>query len=203
MSRVGKIMIYLAVVLIIIMPINASATIDSFSELSGSPQSGKVKIELGSFKNEDGRFVTHPKKLRMTVGETSSYIPVIKNIGEKCNLRIKLYAKSGDESIDIMKYCFGFEDDWILDEGWFYYKKELDKDETIKICDGFYFPDEWKWRACNVLDVTVEAEAIADEDVRGVKTGDRYQMKMLMAILLIASLTTGLLLVRGGKNYGR
>ena len=97
-----------------------------------------------------------------------------------------------------MKYCYGWEDNWIKKDGWFYYKKPFEKNESVEICKGFYFPDEWQWRVCNVMGITVDAEAVADEpeNIGIVKTGDDSNM----IIWLLAGLSAAAILIITGRK---
>ena len=133
---------------------------------------------------------------RIRAGDETSYIPVITNEGSECSLRLKIYAKTENQDINILKYCYGWEDNWIKKDGWFYYKKPFEKNESVEICRGFYFPDEWQWRVCNVMSITVDAEAVADEpeNIGIVKTGDETDIGLLLLILgasLLAVIITG------------
>lgn len=161
-------------IMICLSAVNAYAASSDFSSLHGEPKSGTVDIEVESYRDDDGKLERCPDIVRIKAGDNTSYIPVIVNRGSECNLRIRVYAGAGEQRINILKYCYGFEDSWIYEGGWFYYRKAFEINERARICDGFYFPDEWKWRQCNVLDITVEAEAVSDEDMpeSAVRTGD-------------------------------
>ena len=174
----------------------AFAAPSDFEDLTGEGKSGKVKISVTSYQEKDGDLVRVPELVRIRAGDETSYIPVITNEGSECSLRLRIYAKTENEDIDILKYCYGWEDNWIKKDGWFYYKKPFEKNESVEICKGFYFPDEWQWRVCNVMSITVDAEAVADEpeNVGIVKTGDETDIGLLLLILgasLLIVLITG------------
>lgn len=163
----------------------AFAAPSDFEDLTGEGKSGKVKISVTSYQEKDGKFIQVPELVRIRAGDETSYIPVITNEGSECSLRLKVYAKTEHQDIDILKYCYGWEDNWIKKDGWFYYKKPFEKNESVEICRGFYFPDEWQWRVCNVMGITVDAEAVADEpeNIGIVKTGDETDIELLLLIL--------------------
>ena len=174
----------------------AFAAPSDFEDLTGEGKSGKVKISVTSYQEKDGDLVRVPELVRIRAGDETSYIPVITNEGSECSLRLRIYAKTEKQDIDILKYCYGWEDNWIKKDGWFYYKKPFEKNESVEICRGFYFPDEWQWRVCNVMSITVDAEAVADEpeNIGIVKTGDETDIELLLLILganLLIVLITG------------
>lgn len=174
----------------------AFAAPSDFEDLTGEGKSGKVKISVTSYQEKDGDLVRVPELVRIRAGDETSYIPVITNEGSECSLRLRIYAKTEKQDIDILKYCYGWEDNWIKKDGWFYYKKPFEKNESVEICRGFYFPDEWQWRVCNVMGITVDAEAVADEpeNIGIVKTGDETDIELLLLILgasLLIVLITG------------
>lgn len=174
----------------------AFAAPSDFENLTGEGKSGKVKISVTSYQEKDGDLVRVPELVRIRAGDETSYIPVITNEGSECSLRLKIYAKTENQDINILKYCYGWEDNWIKKDGWFYYKKPFEKNESVEICRGFYFPDEWQWRVCNVMSITVDAEAVADEpeNIGIVKTGDETDIGLLLLILgasLLAVIITG------------
>ena len=174
----------------------AFAAPSDFEDLTGEGKSGKVKISVTSYQEKDGDLVRVPELVRIRAGDETSYIPVITNEGSECSLRLRIYAKTEKQDIDILKYCYGWEDNWIKKDGWFYYKKPFEKNESVEICKGFYFPDEWQWRVCNVMGITVDAEAVADEpeNIGIVKTGDETDIGLLLLILgasLLIVLITG------------
>lgn len=166
----------------------ALATAFDFENLSGSERSGKVKISVESYQEKDGALVETPALVRIKAGDKISYIPVITNLGSECNLRLRIYAKTETRSINILRYCYGWEDNWIKKNGWFYYRKPFEERESVEICRGFDFPDEWKWREENVLDVTVEAEAVADESPADgiIRTGDDSRLGLWIAAGVIS-----------------
>ena len=174
----------------------AFAAPSDFENLTGEGRSGKVNISVTSYQEKDGELVTVPELVRIRAGDETSYIPVITNEGSECSLRLRVYAKTEKQDINILKYCYGWEDNWIKKDGWFYYKKPFEKNESVEICKGFYFPDEWQCRVSNVMGITVDAEAVADEpeNIGIVKTGDETDIELLLLILgasLLIVLITG------------
>ena len=178
---------------------SAFAAPSDFEDLTGEGKSGKVKISVTSYQEKDGDLVRVPELVRIRAGDETSYIPVITNEGSECSLRLRVYAKTEHQDINILKYCYGWEDNWIKKDGWFYYKKPFEKNESVEICKGFYFPDEWQWRVCNVMGITVDAEAVADEpeNIGIVKTGDDSNM---IIWLLLALSAAAILIITGRKR---
>lgn len=165
-----------------------AASLD-FENLSGSAREGKVKISVESFQETDGRRYETPELVRIKAGDKTSYIPVITNKGSECKLRLRVFAKTETQKINILKYCYGWEDNWTYKDDWFYYKKPFEENERVEICQGFDFPQEWQWRVSNVMGITVEAEAVADEEpgsVGAVKTGDDTEI-WIWALITAAS----------------
>ena len=177
----------------------AFAAPSDFEDLTGEGKSGKVKISVTSYQEKDGKLVRVPKLVRIRAGDETSYIPVITNEGSECSLRLRIYAKTENQDINILKYCYGWEDNWIKKDGWFYYKKPFEKNESVEICKGFYFPAEWQWRVCNVMGITVDAEAVADEpeNIGIVKTGDDSNM---IIWLLLGISAAAILIITGRKR---
>ena len=166
-----------------------------FDDLHGTPKSEKVDIDVESYRDNDGNLEKIPELVRIKAGDDTSYIPVIVNKGIACNLRIRVYANTGKKKIDILKYCYGFEDNWSYEDGWFYCRERFEKNERIRICEGFFFPDEWEWRKCNLLDITVEAEAVADEDMPDtVATGDGSRPPLIYGCIALVSIFTALMI---------
>ena len=122
----------------------AFAAPSDFEDLTGEGKSGKVKISVTSYQEKGGDLVRVPELVRIRAGDETSYIPVITNEGSECSLRLRMYAKTEHQDINILKYCYGWEDNWIKKDGWFYYRKPFEKNESVEICRGFYFPDEWQ-----------------------------------------------------------
>ena len=167
----------------------AFAAPSDFEDLTGEGKSGKVKISVTSYQEKDGELILVPELVRIRAGDETSYIPVITNEGSECSLRLRVYAKTEKQDIDILKYCYGWEDNWTYKDDWFYYKKPFEENESVEICQGFDFPQEWQWRVSNVMGITVEAEAVADEEpgsVGAVKTGDDTEI-WIWALITAAS----------------
>lgn len=196
-KRMRRGLIIVSVFLIALGSIQAAYGAPSdFNNLKGKETAGKVKISVESYQEVNGQLVSTPGMVRIKVGDDTSYIPVITNNGSDCNLRLRVYANTGDKSINILKYCYGWQDNWTMKDNWFYYKKQFEKDESVEICRGFKFPDEWQWRECNIMGITVEAEAVADEDAamgRIVKTGDNTHASLLVALMLLSLAGVGIL----------
>ena len=177
----------------------ALAAASDFEDLNGTARSGKVKISVESYQEKDGALVETPELVRIKAGDKTSYVPVITNLGSECSLRLRVYAKTKNQDINILKYCYGWEDNWIKKDGWFYYRKPFEKNESVEICKGFYFPDEWQWRVCNVMGITVDAEAVADEpdNIGIVKTGEDSNM---IIWLLLGISAAAILIITGRKR---
>lgn len=167
---------FLAVFMMLSGVVSVSADTSIWDHLKGSPKKDKnVSVEVKTYhQDKDGNLTELPGLLRIWEGDDTSYIPVIKNTGKKSDLRIRLYAKSGDKKVNILKWCYGYEDTWTYKkDGWFYLKKPFDAGQEYLICKGFHFPADWDYAENNILDVTVEAEAVQQEpDKDGVDTGD-------------------------------
>lgn len=191
-----------------LIPYNVFAAPKDFEDLHGKPRfnTEKVKIEAGSYHDVDGdgNLETLPNLVRIHAGDKTSYIPYIKNIGDTCNLRIKMYADAGGDTVEILKYAQGFQDDWIEKDGWFYYKKPFNKNEVVTVCTSFLFPEDWKYWEHNILDVTVDAEAVADENMpvsTGVATGDeRKDVIIFGGLALIIMVLTVALIAKAMKK---
>lgn len=172
-----------------------------FDGLHGTPKSEKVDIEVESYRDNDGNLEKTPELVRIKAGDDTSYIPVIVNKGIACNLRIRVQANTGKKKINILKYCYGFEDNWSYEDGWFYCRQRFEKDKRIRICEGFHFPDEWEWRKCNLLDITVEAEAVADEDMPdAVTTGDDSRSILIYGCIALVSIFTAFMVYFRGRK---
>ena len=203
-TKPGKSIRWSALLLVIFIAMSlmvrpAFAAPSDFEELTGEGKSGKVNISVTSYQEKDGDLVRVPELVRIRAGDETSFIPVITNEGSECSLRLKVYAKTEHQNINILKYCYGWEDNWIKKDGWFYYKKPFEKNESVEICKGFYFPDEWQWRVCNIMSITVEAEAVADEpeNIGIVKTGDDSNM---IIWLLLGISAAAILIITGRKR---
>ena len=114
----------------------AFAAPSDFEDLTGEGKSGKVKISVTSYQEKGGDLVRVPELVRIRAGDETSYIPVITNEGSECSLRLRVYAKTENQDINILKYCYGWEDNWIKKDGWFYYRKPFEKNESVEICRG-------------------------------------------------------------------
>lgn len=207
MNRVCKYVSRLPVILAVFLMIfcmnadSALAAASDFENLIGAERSGKVNISVESYQEKDGALYKTPKLVLIKAGDKTSYIPVITNLGSECNLRLRVYAKTETRSINILRYCYGWEDNWIFKDGWFYYRKPFEERESVEICRGFDFPNEWKWRVENVMDVTVEAEAVADEHPADgiIRTGDDSRMGLWIAAGLISF---AIIIAAGRRKYG-
>ena len=194
MNRVCKYVSRLPVILAVFLMLfcmnadSALAAASDFENLIGAERSGKVNISVESYQEKDGVLYKTPELVLIKAGDKTSYIPVITNLGSECSLRLRVYAKTETRSINILRYCYGWEDNWIFKDGWFYYRKPFEERESVEICRGFDFPNEWKWRVENVMDVTVEAEAVADEHPADgiIRTGDDSRMGLWIAAGLIS-----------------
>lgn len=177
------------------------------NKLYGTAKYEKVDIELETYLMEDGRLVAIEDPTRIRAGDNTAYVPYIINIGEECNLRIRVYANTQKQkNINILKYCYGYQNKWISKNGWFYLKPKFEKHAKIKLCDGFNFPDDWKWQeeGNNLLSITIEAEAVNDEDIPP-QTGDHTVLVMYL-LTLTASLVMIILMLtkndKGADYYG-
>ena len=194
MNRVCKYVSRLPVILAVFLMLfcmnadSALAAASDFENLIGAERSGKVNISVESYQEKDGALYKTPELVLIKAGDKTSYVPVITNLGSECSLRLRVYAKTKNQDINILKYCYGWEDNWIKKDGWFYYRKPFEENESVAICRGFDFPSDWKWRESNVLDVTVEAEAVADEPAAHgvVRTGDDSRMGVWIAAGVIS-----------------
>lgn len=194
MNRVCKYVSRLPVILAVFLMLfcmnadSALAAASDFENLSGAEKSGKVSISVESYQEKEGVLYKAPNLVRIKAGDKTSYVPVIRNIGSECSLRLRVYAKTEKGSINILSCCYGWEDNWIKKDGWFYYRKPFEENESVAICKGFDFPSDWKWRESNVLEVTVEAEAVADEPAADgvVRTGDDSRMGLWIAAGVIS-----------------
>lgn len=192
-----------AIFIILSLGVQSSyAAASDFAGLKGEGKSGKVKISVHSYQEKDGIKYGTPELVRIKAGERTSYVPVITNKGEACSLRLRVYAKTRTQNINILKYCYGWEDKWIYKDDWFYYKKTFDKGESVEICQGFDFPTEWKWRISNVMGITVDAEAVADEPVspETVRTGDESNLKLWAGLVAGSVLALSILWRRRRSN---
>ena len=179
--------VFFIVISIICQPSFAASK--DFEDLSGNGKSGKVNISVKTYQQKDGKIYKAPSLVKIKAGDKTSYIPVITNEGSKCELRLRVYAKTKTQNINILKYCYGWEDNWDFKKGWFYYKKTFEENESVEICQGFNFPDEWQWKVSNILGITIEAEAIADEPTqRIIKTGDDENILIWIAAALTSAL---------------
>lgn len=179
------------------------AAIWNKNELIGKPRHEKVDIELESYLLKDGKLTLVNDPTMIKAGEDTAYVPYIVNIGDKCNLRIRMFANTQKQKkINILKYCYGKNDSWIVSDGWFYLKTKFSSNAKIKICDGFKFPDEWNWkeRENNILNITIEAEAVADEDMPP-KTGDHNALYLYIGLAVISTISLLLILLNRRRRY--
>lgn len=210
-NKVSRWLIVISVFFIAFASAGSTFAAPSFDNLKGSAHKGKVKISVESFQEKDGALKKVKGVVRIKEGSDTSYIPIITNKGDECNLRLRIYARNGEKKINIVKYCYGFEGSWIRKDGWFYYKKAFEKNESTQICSGFHFPAEWKAKECNLLSITVDAEAVADEDLPNdnnkgsdsfhtPKTGDDSKLPLYLIALILSLI--GILITRRKKNGG-
>lgn len=193
----------LTVLIASLVILSASVTVSHASiwdHLTGTPKKSKqVSVEVKTFRvtnTEDGNKTKTMEELpglsRIKAGDDSSYMPVIKNTGNTCDLRIRLYANAGEDKVNILKYCYGYQGSWEYKDGWFYLKEPFKKDRSYTICDGFHFPEDWNYRENNRLDVTVEAEAVQQEPkTAAVATGDTKNLMISMLVFLLAGTACG------------
>lgn len=177
----NKMLLCLLTLLVICISVTSAFAGTAWDSLKGSPKKDKsVSVEVKTYtKTDDGKLKLLPDLSRIKAGDDTTYIPVIKNTGNTSNLRIRLYAKNGNKQINILKYCYGYEGEWDKKDGWFYLKTPFKAGGEYRICEGFHFPEDWNWQENNILDVTVDAEAVQDEPakedahkVTSVLTGD-------------------------------
>lgn len=174
-----------------------------WNSLKGEPKKSKnVSIEVSTLHvKENGEVEKIPGLVRIGEGDDTSYIPIIKNIGKTCHLRMRLYAYAGDKKIDIPKYCYGFEKRWDKKDGWYYLKTPFAKNTEYAICDGFHFPKEWDYKDHNRLDVTIEAEAVQNEN-NVTPTGDNKEIYVYLIFsgIVIIALTVAVYQKRKQRN---
>lgn len=121
---------------------------------------GGINIEIRNYTIKNGQETLLDNESVVDVDKNVSYIPRLINQGEPCYLRIKLMAEVNETNIDIGKYLYGIDDDFVVRQGYLYYTDVLNNKECISICEGFEVPEEWDYKTDNNLKVNVKADAL-------------------------------------------
>ena len=185
-----RLTILLTLAVFLLTGVSAYAEPADFGSLSGKPSKGALDISVETFQDIGGTLIETPGMVRIRAGEKTSYIPIITNNGQTAPMRLRIFAQTKSQKVNILKYCYGMTDVWDYRDGWFYYKGKFHHGDSVQICKGFAFPDEWRWRESNVLGITIEAEVVADEGgssktFHSPKTGD--DTELLPYVLAVAS----------------
>ena len=184
-----RLTILLALAVFLLTGMSAYAVPDDFGNLNGKPSKGALDISVETFQDIGGTLIETPGMVRIRAGEKTSYIPIITNNGQTAPMRLRIFAQTKSQKVNILKYCYGMTDVWDYRDGWFYYRGKFHRGDSVQICKGFAFPDEWRWRESNVLGITIEAEVVADDGggktFHSPKTGD--DSNLLPYVLAVAA----------------
>ena len=106
----------------------------------GKLYSGGVDIEVKTYElNNTNNIEELDDESKVMPADVLSVIPIIKNNGEKCYIRIKFFYIN--ENIDATDYITGFSFNWIKRGDYYYYPKALNKGESIKVFDTIKIPE--------------------------------------------------------------
>lgn len=146
---------------------------------------GKVDIQLKEYTvDEKGREIPWKNPEHTLPGQEIIKIPRVTNLESACEIRAKIEMTMEKDvefpvTPDLLK---GMPKEWEKEEdGYYYYRKKLQKGESVDIFTGFTIPEQWdtrydakgeieKYYTENRIDVVVTVEAIGTEDWEGEKT---------------------------------
>ena len=175
---------------------------------------GKVDIELKEYTvDEKGKEIPWKNPEHTLPGQEIIKIPRITNLESTCEIRAKIeMTMEKDVEIPVTeKLLKGMPKEWEKEaDGYYYYRKKLQKGESVDLFTGFTIPETWdtrydtegaieKYYTENRIDVVVTVEAIGTEDwegektvVHSPKTGDRNRFWLFAGL---AGLSEGLFLL--------
>lgn len=126
---------------------------------NGQLYSGGVDIEIKTYRlNNENTEIESEYERKVRPAEVLSVIPRIRNNGEKCYIRAKMFYINN--SIDIQKYIKGFSTNWIKRGDYYYYAKPLNENVSIKMFDTLEIPENIRAITSSrrlKLEITVEA----------------------------------------------
>lgn len=141
----------------------------SFTQISENQLgTGYVDIGIQTYKlNNENIEILYDDKKEKTVFPSSiiSFIPKIKNSGENCYLRVKIFYINND--INAENYILGISNDWEKNENYFYYKKILKSKESAKLFDTITIPK-------NINEITT------DKKIKLIITAEAIQEKIFV-----------------------
>ncbi len=168
MKRKSLISLLLAALLLLTMPLTATAQADSTVNTGAAIKKADkeapiVDIEIREYMQKDGALVPFKDQFDLLPGQNVSKIVRIYNLGDECFIRLKYSFDKLGELLDDTIY--GISDKWVYfpDDGKWYYTKTLKTGEYAEFFKGFVIPSDFKNDMSEAdFAITIEAEAAAD-----------------------------------------
>lgn len=160
-----KLMVSAALMMTVITGTLAYASYVSSAKVENNFSSGDIDIEAECFREQDGELVTAEALVVSDADNVISYIPRITNKAETSYIRVRLEAESAGDDIDLSKHLYGVDGRWKEAGGYIYCTEKLGHDETVELCRGFEFPDDWDYRKENRMSVRLIADAVQAENI--------------------------------------
>lgn len=126
---------------------------------NGQLYSGGVDIDVTMYKlTSENVEVVSVDERKVIPAQVVSVIPKVKNNGEKCYIRAKIFYINN--SVEPSKYINSISNDWIKRGDYYYFARPLKEDVSIKMFDTVKIPENIQEITSSkrlVLEVTVEA----------------------------------------------
>lgn len=125
---------------------------------------GLVDIDLSEYEKDiNGNTVIYTNDKTVVPGENISKIPRITNKGENCYIRAKITYDGASTELEGFSDndISGISDDWIKIGDYYYYKKVLEKKESIDFFTNVTIPASWtEAHSEQNLGLTIQTDAI-------------------------------------------
>lgn len=125
---------------------------------------GIVDISLDEFRMDiNGKEIEWSDMKAVLPGEKISKIPRIRNLGKDCYVRARVNLL--DAPVDA-KDIYGMSENWIVsNDGYYYYTKVLETNETVDLFEGFQIPEDLNEELMEkTFQVKIDVDAIQSQN---------------------------------------
>lgn len=148
-----------------------SAEVEITGSVKNTSRSSVVDISLEKYFLVENQLQREPMKETVLPGELYSFVPLIRNEGSDCYIRIKLGFQSVldeqglSDALLSTEHLIGLSHKWIVRNDYLYYTDVLPHGESIQVFEGIQLPNLWgKEYAGLEVAVNLFAEAVQSSE---------------------------------------
>ncbi len=141
--------------------VSAYAAIKTSVSVPGTIRTGGIDINVKTYTESDDELTPMTDKTVVDYYGSVSYVPIIENHAETAYIRVELKSETDVQEIDLVKDLYGVDEEvWKEINGYFYYTKPLEMNDSVRFCEGFDVPDEWDYMTANDMEVMMYVDAV-------------------------------------------